>query len=268
MCLATLREGTIGALPTAAFKERAPPVPISLSFYAGSFRVRPGKSTLVLAKYAGGEPGRKVPAITVHRYGQGRAVLMPRIRIWPGHLKPLRKAHIFRPELRALRLGRSSPDLNGFLLAMTMRSLLAHLNVLPEARLIRAPVSEKFLAGQEELAVMAGLSSGEIQHSTDIIRATQAGLPYLRRHEIETLRNVFGTDPDAFAPVRVSALRGAAGGRLVAAINFSSLGREAVLAVPSSRLAVDLITGEEFQVARKRIGVSLAPYQARLLALF
>ena len=255
-------------MPTAEFKECDPPVPINLSLFAGGYRVTPGRDTLVLANYTGGQPGRAAPAIAVHRFGRGRAVLVPRIRLMPRHLEPLRGAHIFRPELRALQLGRSSPDLNGVLLALTLRNLLAHLEALPAARLIRAPVSETFLAEQGRLGRIAGLTTEEIRRSSDLVRATQAGVPYLRRHEMEKLAQVFGADLDAFAPVRVSMLEGGSGGRLVAALNCSSWGREAVLTIPAAELAVDLVTGEEIQVDRSRAKMSLAPYQARLLALF
>ena len=261
-------ERTIGALPTEAFKERQPPMPISLSLYAGSYRVRPGTNTYVLANYAGGEPGEEVPAIAVHPYGKGRAVLIPRLRLWPGHLKRLIKTPITKPELRALKFGRSSMDSNGVFVALTLRSLLEHLHVLPRARLIRAPVSSEYLAQQARWAAAAGLSAKEIERSEAIVRATQTGLPFLRREEMESLKKDFHVDLDAFAPVRVSVLQGAAGGMLVAVINVGSFGRDGLLEIPPSSTAVDLSTGEGFPVRGTQVKLPLAPYQARLLALF
>jgi len=56
---------------------------------------------------------------------------------------------------------------------------------------------------------------------------------------------------------------------LAVAINVSSWGRDAELALPPDvTAATDLLTGERWPVAGGRLDLELAPYQARLLALF
>jgi len=60
--------------------------------------------TEVLGVYSGGTPDAPLPAITSRPVGKGRAILVPRVRLWPGHLDALRGARLSRPELRALKL--------------------------------------------------------------------------------------------------------------------------------------------------------------------
>ena len=260
--------GAIGAMTTEDFRRCPVSLPISLSWYAGGYRVRAEKGTRVLARYSGGEPGKGAPAITVAKRGLGRAVLLPRVRLWPDHLRSRRAPQAPLAELRALKMGRSRPDFNGALFAIVLRRLLAEVDALPEVRLVRAPVSERHLAEQAELAASAGFTPGEIHHSAEIVRASQVGIPFVGRGELEFLEKKAGWDPASGAPVRVGLLAGAEGGRAVVVINGSSWSRDATVRIPSASLAVDLLTGDEFRITGEVTEVALAPYQARLLALF
>jgi hypothetical protein len=255
----------IGAFLTDAFAERKPPVPVSLSYYGGGYRLEPENGTEILARYTMGEKGKEAPAISVRAYGRGKAVVIPRVMLWPDHLG---KLNVNRPELRAFRLGRGQPDLNGFFFALVLRALLERLDALPAARLVRAPVSEEHLASQRRLMALAGIDDGDAARSEKIIRKSQCGLPYLSGDTVTMLKARYGVDPDAFAPVRVGLLEGAQGGRILAVINMSSLGRDAEEVVPAASFAADLETGEEFRVTEGRLKTPLVPYQARLLALF
>jgi len=263
---------TIGALLTPAFTQRNPPVPVSLSYYGGGYRLTAGAGTEVLAVYTQGERGKEAPAITVRAQGGGKAVIIPRVTVWPDHGAGV---HLPRAELRMFRLGRGTPDLNGFFYSMVLRALLDRLGALPAARLVRAPVAETHLAGQAELLRKAGIVGDDIKRSEAIFRNTQCGLPYLIGDEIAGLKRDFGLDPDACAAVRVDLMEGGGGGRLLILANYSSLGRDAAAALPPAsagrpafKAAVDLETGEEYPVKGGRLDAPLAPYQARLLALF
>lgn len=262
-------DGLVGFLATASLSELAKPLPVSLSWYSGGFRVNAGAGTQVLAEYSLGTAARPLPAITVHAHGKGRAVLVPRVKLWPGHLDELRAAKLPRPELRELKLGRSAPDFSGECWALTLRAVLRHLDVLPAARLIRAPVATAFLDGQAALQATAGLSSTELAVSGYLVRSTQAsGLPFIARNELIALTRQYLVNLDELAPVRVNLLRGPKG-RVAVAINVSSWGRDAELAVPvDATAAEDLLTGEPWPVTRGRLTVPMGPYQARLLALF
>jgi hypothetical protein len=262
-------EGTIGFAATPELSELAKPLPVSLSWYPGGYRISAGAGTAVLAVYSGGTPDRPLPAITVHASGRGKAVLVPRVRLWPSHLDGLRAGKIARPELRSLRMGRTAPDLNGECWALTLRAVLKHLDAVPPARCLRAPVSTAFLDAQAELQAAAGVTATEITVSRYLVRTSQtSGIPYLTRNELINLSRQFGVDLDTLAPVRVNMLQGGTG-RAVVAINVSSWGRDAELAVPSdATAAADVLTGESWVVAAGRLALPLGPYQARVLALW
>jgi len=258
-------EKTIGAVLTNKFTQRNPPVPVSLSYYGGGYRLAAGARTEVLAVYTQGASGTVSPAITVRTAGKGKAVTVPRVTVWPAHMAD---SLIPQNELRMFRLGRGTPDLNGFFYAMILRALLERLDAGPAARLVRAPVAESHLIGQAALLKEAGVGADDIKRSEEIFRNTQCGIPYLGGEDLAVLKRNFGLDLDAFAPVRVELLEGKGGGRILVLANFSSLGRDAVVALPAASAAIDLETGEEYPVKQGRLGVPLAPYQARLMALF
>jgi len=217
-------ERTGGLFDLPSFKERSPAMSVSLSWYSGSFRVHAAPETEVLASYYGGEPGKEVPAITVRQAGRGKAAIFPRFRIWPDNLTSLRNFHVPRPELRELRMGRSLHHINGLFCAMNLKGLLDHMGVLPPARLARAPVSTAYLDEQGSLAGYAGVSATEFERSRGIVRATQTGLPHLGRNEIDAVRDKFGVDPDAMAPVRVGLLESPGPASADAAMAGAALG--------------------------------------------
>ncbi len=259
--------GNVGVVQAPAFTQFTKLMPFSISLYSGSWRVRARAGTEVLANYLGGKDGREIPAITVRKHGRGSAVVFPRVRHWPEHLREMAGRRLPRPELRGLLMGRTGLMMNGVVCAITMRRLLNRLGVLPAARLVRAPVSPRFLAEMAAWAKDAGIPADEIAHSEKLIRESQTGFPILKRIELVTLQRFWEVDMDEFAPVRVNMLAGADGGRVAAAINYSSMARVAELALPPCGALVDCLTGEEFAVKDGRTSLELGPYQARLLAL-
>jgi len=259
--------GTIGAYVDTDQAPKGLKVPVSLSFYGGGWRVAPRPGTEVHGTYTGSVKGEELPAVTVHRQGKGTVLVIPRCMQWGTYMDALSAAGASRPELRVLKLGRNNPELNGVFVAMVLKSELGRLGLLPPARLVRAPVSESFLAGEARVQDSAGVTRAEAAWGADILRRTQAGLPGLSFPNLAVLR-AGGVDLDAWAPVRIGMLEGASGGKLVIVANFSSLGRDAEVTVPGASAAVDVLTGEEFPVLSGRVTVPLGPCQSRWLALF
>jgi hypothetical protein len=262
-------EKTVGISDTPLFSQMTPPVPFSLSYYSGSYRVRALPGTEVLAVYTGGKPGQEVPAITLRNVGRGKTALFPRIGLWWENMLSLESFKVPRPELRELRMGRRSHHLNGLFCSMNLRGLLDRAGALPAARLVRSQVATAFLDSQDELGAAAGASPAELARSRGIVMTTQKGIPHLGRGEIDGVRMQFGLDLDRVAPIRVGMLEASAGtpGRIVIVASNSSWARDAEIEVPPASSAMDLLTGEEFAVTGTRVTMPLAAYQTRLLAL-
>jgi len=260
--------GNIGVMPQPSFTEWKGAVSFSLSMFSGGYRLRAGKETEVLSRYLGGKKGREYPAITVHSYGKGKAVIFPRIRHWPKFLAELEGARLTRAEYRGLSMGTQFKMFNGVVCGITLRKLMEHVGVSPEARLVRAPVSSTFLEDQENWMLQVGIPKDELEHSKKMVRESQTGFPMISRPELLHLVRTGGIDLDEYAPIRVSMLTGKDGGKAVFVLSFSSMERDAEVALPQCSSVVDLITGEEFQVSGGRVSMTLTPYQSRVLALF
>ena len=157
---------------------------------------------------------------------------------------------------------------NGVVCGITMRKMLEHIGAAPQARLVRAPVSSTFLDDQENWMAKVGIPKDELEHSKKMVRESQTGFPMISRPELLHLVRVGGIDLDEYAPIRVSMLSGKDGGDAVFVLSFSSMARYAEVALPKCTSVVDITTGEEFAVAEGRARMPLAPYQARVLALF
>lgn len=261
-------ESTIGAMTTGEFRSCPVSVPISLSWYPGGYRFRARAGTRVLARYSGDAEGEGAPAITVAERGRGRAVLVPRVRLWPGHLEGGPAPRVPRAELRALKMGRSKPDFNGALYGIVLRRLLAELDALPAAGLVTAPVAGGHIKEQAAIAAVAGFPPEATARSAEIVRESQAGAPFLESEDLAFLKGRIGVDPDSLAPVRVNLLAGSGGGRMAVVVSGSSWARSATVRVPPCAAVADVLTGDEFQVSRGLVAVPLAPYQVRLLVLF
>jgi len=260
--------GNIGVMPQPAFKEWKGVISFSLSMFSGGYKLRAAKNAEVLSRYLGGKKGREYPAITVHRYGKGQAVIFPRIRHWPKFLAELEGAKLTRPEYRGLSMGTQFKMFNGVVCGITLRKLLEHIGKAPQAMLVRAPVSSTFLDDQENWMLQVGIPQDELEHSKKMVRESQAGFPMISRPELLHLVRVGGIDLDEYAPIRVSLLSGKDGGKAVFVLSFSSMARDAEVTLPPCSSVVDLVTGEEFTVAEGRARMPLAPYQSRVLALF
>ena len=225
------------------------------------------RGTEVLSAYLGGAPGAEYPAVTARKSGKGWALIFPRVRHWPEVLSEMEGLRLPRPELRGLQLGRQYRLYNGVSCAIHLRRLLEHVGALPEARLVRAPVSASFLDEQAKWMMETGIPREEVEHSEKMVRESQTGFPMLARSELMFLARS-GIDLDAFAPVRVSMLSGKKGGKAVFAINFTSLPRVAEIALPPCNSVVDVLNGDEIMVNSGGVKVNLKPYQSRVLALF
>jgi beta-galactosidase GanA len=260
--------GNIGVKPQPNFSEWTGEVSFSLSMFSGGYRLRAAKGTEVLSCYLGAKPNQLYPAITVRKYGKGKAVVFPRIRHWPKFLAELEGAKLTRPEYRGLSMGSQFKMFNGVICSITMRKMLQHIGAAPQAMLVRAPVSSTFLDDQENWMAKVGIPKDELEHSKKMVRESQTGFPMISRPELLHLVRVGGIDLDEYAPVRVSMLTGKDGGNAVFVLSFSSMARYAEVTVPKCASVVDISTGEEFTAADGRVRMPLDPYQARVLALF
>ena len=262
-------EGMVGAKPGPELSGGKPSEPISLSFFSGGFRLKALPGTVVLARYTTGD----LPAVTMRSVGAGKAILVPRVTVLEQNLGHLVADIVPRPEIRELRMGRSSQHHNGLFFANMLKALLREAGAEAPARLVRAPVSKAGLDAQEAIVSDANVPDWGLKTSRAIVEATQSGLPYFGRSELNNLAREWLLDLDAYAPVRVSMLEApasstsAAPSRLVLAVHESSWPRNAVLAVPACAALTDLQTGEDFRPQQGQVTVPLAGYQVRLLAL-